>query len=909
MMRSMYAGVSGLRNHQTRMDVIGNNIANVNTTGFKKSRVVFKDMLYQNIRGASSPDGSRAGNNPMSIGLGMTVGSIDQIHTAAPSSSTAKLTDLAIDGNGYFVVSDGSNRYYTRAGAFDFDELGNMFSTANGYKVQGWLADPQTWVLETNGDPTNIDISGYKSLNARATTEMIFSGNLDAGIEYKPSRNEWQALAFSIIPYGGVEGGKFTITFDGQTTSEITVGANPDDTAANIQTALEGLSKVGTGNVAVTWDAVRQRYDIKFLGTLAARNHPQITVTVSDKFDGINPVVTETTPGIDAVSEVQKLNLGSAAGGSFKLTFDGETTGEIIVEANPDDTATNIQTALESLSNIGVGNVSVDANGDGTFSITFDETLGNADLLVIDQSNLTDGTGGAVSDATVEETTPGVDADSEVQELNLGGATKGTFTLTLGTDTTNSISVDADAVITAQNIQTALESLSNIGVGNVSVVANGDGTFSVTFNKNLGNIELLKIAPGFTGGEAQITTITEGQEHTAVIPQNEIQTLDLTAANAGTFTLSYGGYTTAAIAYNATAADIQAAINTIPDLNGNVTVAEITAPVAGDPTATPPIPSSGGSFSIEFNTALAGTDVEQIVINNDVYCQGTVLTTTQGQAAGYPQDAVIGSKEVYDSQGNKVTIYYRFFKYEIEPGSAPGVTPVVQPVTRWACDFSTDPLFEKQAGYIANSDFSAMDINDPGTVTGTGDKVFRVYNIEFDENGNIVDPDTANFTYSINRQIPPPGNGTANISCKIDLAGLTQRAGESSAWVSSQDGYAQGNLTSYTIGVDGTIIGVYDNGETRNLARVALASFENPAGLQQIGGTIFTESSNSGDAHIGAPGSQGLGAIIPSSLEMSNVDLTEEFTDLIVTQRGFQANSRVITTSDEMLQELMNLKR
>ena len=118
-----------------------------------------------------------------------------------------------------------------------------------------------------------------------------------------------------------------------------------------------------------------------------------------------------------------------------------------------------------------------------------------------------------------------------------------------------------------------------------------------------------------------------------------------------------------------------------------------------------------------------------------------------------------------------------------------------------------------------------------------------------------------------------------------------------------------GNLTSFTIGQDGTIQGVYDNGTTKNLARVALANFQNPSGLMQVGNSLFQVSNNSGDPLVGAPGDEGMGSIIPSSLEMSNVDLSEEFTDMIVTQRGFQANSRIITTSDEMLQELVNLKR
>ncbi|MDI3538581.1 MAG: flagellar hook protein FlgE, partial [Bacillota bacterium] len=138
MMRSMYAAVSGLRNHQIRMDVIGNNIANVNTVGFKKSRVTFQDAFTQILRGASRPQGGVGGTNPMQVGLGMVLGSIDTIHTKGNTQITGNMTDLAIDGEGYFILNSGSgSRVYTRAGAFRFDSEGN-FVNPDGLKVQGW---------------------------------------------------------------------------------------------------------------------------------------------------------------------------------------------------------------------------------------------------------------------------------------------------------------------------------------------------------------------------------------------------------------------------------------------------------------------------------------------------------------------------------------------------------------------------------------------------------------------------------------------------------------------------------------------------------------------------------------------------------------------------------------------------
>lgn len=448
MMRSMYAGVSGLKNHQTRMDVIGNNIANVNTTGYKKSRVVFKDTLYQTIRGASRPTDARGGTNPMGVGLGMTLSSIDQIHTPAPAATTNKITDMAVDGNGYFILDNGGQLFYTRAGNFDFDKMGNLVNTSNGYRVHGWMADKTqftptgNWVIDTVKATQPIDISSFKTIEPNATTEVRFSGNLNSNI----------------------------------------------------------------------------------------------------------PTVTGSPP-----------------------------------------------------------------------------------------------------------------------------------------------------VFTSDN---------------------------------------------------------------------------------------------------------------------------------------------------------------------------TVIT----------------SKEIYDSLGNKHTIYFRFYKVGVT-GTPPNV------VSDWNCDVSFDPAFPNPAA---------------GNSIGGGTQTVQITGvIKFDQNGNIIttpNPPVQNLTAVMT-------NGANNINFKVDFSQLTQWESKSTAWAEHQNGYSMGNLVSFTIGIDGTISGVYDNGETRNLARVALANFQNPAGLLQAGSNLFQVSNNSGDPLVGAPGDQGMGGILPGSLEMSNVDLSEEFTEMIVTQRGFQANSRIITTSDEMLQELVNLKR
>jgi flagellar hook protein FlgE len=143
----------------------------------------------------------------------------------------------------------------------------------------------------------------------------------------------------------------------------------------------------------------------------------------------------------------------------------------------------------------------------------------------------------------------------------------------------------------------------------------------------------------------------------------------------------------------------------------------------------------------------------------------------------------------------------------------------------------------------------------------------------------------------------------------LDLSGLSQFGGQNTVVAPEQNGFALGSLQSFQLGNDGTITGVYSNGLRQSLGKLALASFNNPGGLEKAGSSSFRVGDNSGVAMVGVAGAGGRGVLNSGALEMSNVDLAEEFTGLIVAQRGFQANSRVITSSDEILQDLVNLKR
>ena len=181
MMRSLYSGVSGLQNHQTRMDVIGNNISNVNTNGFKRGRVNFQDMISQQLSGAAKPTDELGGVNPKEVGLGMTVASIDNVFTQGNLQSTGISTDLAIQGNGFFVMKNGEETFYTRNGAFGLDMDGTLVNPANGMRVQGWMAEEVNgqMLVTTAATPEDLIIPVGSKDPAKETTNVNFECNLN----------------------------------------------------------------------------------------------------------------------------------------------------------------------------------------------------------------------------------------------------------------------------------------------------------------------------------------------------------------------------------------------------------------------------------------------------------------------------------------------------------------------------------------------------------------------------------------------------------------------------------------------------------------------------------------------------------------------------------------------------------
>ena len=382
MMRSLYSGVSGLKNHQTRMDVVGNNISNVNTTGFKSSRVTFSDTLSQTLSGASAPTENRGGTNPKQIGLGSATSAIDTLFTDGSVQSTGVNTDLCLSGNGLFIVKDGNLSYYTRNGNFKFDKEG-YYVNSDGLKVQGWSATTPGDAINTNGQPSEICIPAGKTMAASATKVATFSKNLDAAEPMIKSMSVTYVDGTTAdVPAGttaAVEVGKdfdagagagakkvASITLkmtDGTTTTE-TSGAfklNNSKPKTTIATIYDSLGNAHNVTIYMTKTEVSSKNGNKWTISLDPAGTNKQTITESD---GTTTTVNMTdlelqfdvNGGLKTGSGTATLTLTNGAGDnqSVNLTFDDVTqyAGSSTAFATTDGNAAG---TLKS--------VSIDSNG------------------------------------------------------------------------------------------------------------------------------------------------------------------------------------------------------------------------------------------------------------------------------------------------------------------------------------------------------------------------------------------------------------------------------------------------------------------------------------------------------------------------------------------------------------------
>ncbi len=313
MMSSLFSGVSGLRNHQVKMNVIGNNISNVNTIGFKGGRVTFQEALIQTLKGAGRPSAISGGTNPVQIGLGMQVAAIDTLHQQGGLETTGQITDLAIQGSGFFVLSDGHGEYYTRSGAFGFDAESYLVDPASGMKVQGRMADGEGNIpaVSTIGD---INLPFGQQDPANPTTTISLANNLDS------SATDARILSFeagttNIDQVTGIAvdgaGGRHNVQI-----TNSNPGYNPGGQA--VRSTFDPTALAGVANL---YGSMTENTT---LGDLGVTDFSGFTITV----DGLT---TTTLEGYDANTRVSEVvdDLNQISGVDAELVANGVGNFEV----------------------------------------------------------------------------------------------------------------------------------------------------------------------------------------------------------------------------------------------------------------------------------------------------------------------------------------------------------------------------------------------------------------------------------------------------------------------------------------------------------------------------------------------------------------------------------------------------
>lgn len=719
MLRSLWSGVSGMQAHQIALDVEGNNIANVNTTGFKYSRANFADMLSQTKRIATAPQADRGGQNELAIGLGSQINSTQKIFLQGSLQTTDKNTDMALEGDGFFMVSaDGGTTYrYTRSGDFTFDANGNLVDNS-GYIVQGWLKDITSFdencgnedlftQVDNTGPIQNIQIDPGLTIPAKASSEITLKANLNSG----------------------------------DTVTEMECVYPLDSTSA---TSTSGSTRYYDTN----GDPIEIAED---LGVLFNDGGEAFNLT-----DGQGIWFSYNTASFTGATVDAGVNAGS-------MTFTLSDASTVSVSWNlTDATATSSQNA-SAIANL------INQKSDQTAIIA--QVVGNSiQLLNYNDDTYADSKNIAI--ASVTSTTAGFVAGD-------GDVTAYEYLYTSAPDADSA----SGQFRTTEDLRALIQQDANIEKSGAYVIS--AASVSVTINNN-------------------------------------------------------GRYE----------------INNVDDANSATGALQLAVTAAFDS-------ASATSSNVKFTSTMSAL--------NATLSEGAFLTTTAINAATH-----YASIEVFDSLGSKHVMEFQFRKTDGDVWSWRAIVP--------------------EPGVITGHPTGKNNVYEGGTATFNNDGSLKGFNpptLQYDPQNGSKAPQLVRLEWGT--------SGKYDGLQSVDLTSSTSNI--------AQNGYAAGDLLQIRTDATGTLLGSFSNGKTVALAQVSVAKFANNAGLQSEGSNHFSQSANSGDPIVGTAATGGRGEIAASSLEMSNVDLSRSLTNLIVIQRGFQANSKTVTTSDQVLNTLLGLKQ
>ncbi|HDZ4300445.1 TPA: flagellar hook protein FlgE [Campylobacter jejuni] len=856
MMRSLWSGVSGLQAHQVAMDVEGNNISNVNTTGFKYSRADFGTMFSQTVKIATAPTDGRGGSNPLQIGLGVSVSSTTRIHSQGSVQTTDKNTDVAINGDGFFMVSDdgGLTNYLTRSGDFKLDAYGNFVNNA-GFVVQGWNINWDTQSIDSSRTPQNIFIDPGMHIPAAQSTEVAIKANLNSGLNIGTASRPLYALD-SVHGYNSKtnetkdENDTGTTQFYTTSKNSVEVTEKGVDAGSLFNANGQGLNLRDGQGIWVSYaDA---KYSTNQLG-----------------FNAFDPNLHQNQTAAFWGNGNQKTRLDIVING---VVIQNDTIGSIdeaIAYINTFTAPTDARqgTGVRAVKNAdGSGIDFVNDNADGTT-----DNMKNINLVV----NATN-TAGEAWTATWDAATNTFNQYNSIQQNNAS-----LWTATGGqAGTANNLTGGRSA-----QIITAHKYIYSSSPQTLPPMYNPDGGFAYIPGTQGGG--------GPTWNGTDTATIGSQNYYNAVMNgsllNTNIRTFHTTEdlrellQRDARYGVDYDGSGTFA------AADVNENVKVVVNSSGAFSLTNV-----NETSNIPTLVTGGqgpltfGPHNMNFNIT-AYTDERGTVSTNDAFTKifkgldGSFPAGNQvKQSELLKLSAFSAGLEIYDSLGSKHTLEVQFVKQSTTQDGGNEWQMIIR-------------------------------VPEPAEIntTGEGPNNIIVGTARFNNDGSLsnYNPRTINFS---------PNNGAApNQQIKLSFGtsgsndGLVSSNSASTLTGQATDGYTSGNLKPDAIRVDdkGNILGEFTNGKTFAVAKIAMASVANNSGLEEIGGNLFKVTANSGNIVVGEAGTGGRGEMKTSALEMSNVDLSRSLTELIIIQRGYQANSKTISTSDQMLQTLIQLKQ
>lgn len=852
-MRSLWSGVSGMQAHQIAMDVEGNNISNVNTTGFKYSRADFGTMFSQTVKIATVPTENLGGQNPLQIGLGTSINSTTRIHSQGSVQTTDKNTDVAINGDGFFMVSDdgGLTRYLTRSGDFKLDAYGNFVNNA-GLVVQGWNINWDDQSIDTSRSPQNIFIDPGMHIPAAQSTEVAIKANLNSGLNVGNAARPIYGLD-SINGFNKKQGTTKSENDTGitqfYTTSKnsIEVTEKGVDAGALFNGNGQGLNlRDGQGMWVSYTDAKFKTHKLQGLNVFDPNNkatqnnvvfwgNEQQKVRLDIVINGV-AIQNNDIAGLDqAINYINTFTAptDTRQGTGVKAVKTADGKGIDFINTNADgttDNMKNINLTVNQNNQAGeIYNATWNNNNNNTFTFAEQNAAGNVSSWTATGGNPQNGQVTGPTNASVITAHKYVYSSSPVQIPPMHNPDGGAAFQPNNNNNqppTDPASKEYWDTIGGKRYNTDIRTFRT--TEDLRELLQRDLRYGVDYDGDAGfDTQDVNQKATITVSEDGRFVVTNPKENSQ-IPQGSIP----------------GG-------------NNQAATGNPKDLNFNVT---------------------------------AYTDAQGKVSTNDAFTKifkaFDGVQTTGGQKKESEQlklSAFAAGLEIFDSLGNKHTLEVQFVKQ----------TTTQDGGNEWQM---------------------IIRVPEPAEINTTGDggpSNILVGTARFNNDGSLAsyNPRTINFS---------PNNGAKpNQQIKLSFGtsggndGLVSSSSASTLTNQATDGYTSGNLKPDAIRVDdkGHILGEFTNGKVFSVAQIAMASVANNSGLEEIGGNLFKVTGNSGNIVVGEAGTGGRGEMKTSALEMSNVDLSRSLTQLIVVQRGYQANSKTISTSDQMLNTLLQLKQ